>query len=480
MSVLILLCGHCGVPESAGSASFDTDVEARWSANLCHAAEEALRGTRSVEDLLTVGPDLEGQILVLEAAIRSGVDPLRIRFLDVWRVGKDAGDLIVHIRGALARMRATGGVKDSPRRSARTFRGALPRRSLLLPTVRYWAPLPRVDASRCVADAGCDLCVRACPASAIAGGNPPRIAPELCHGCSVCLAACPVAAVGHPALDFKGVEAEAGVLADGPRRTLLVACTATLVSLDSNELAAAPGPWRLLEVPSLGSLRSEQVLRLLAQGFDRIVAVGRGPCCPEGQAPFEVARVLLANLGVPDRILFWNVQVGPVASDWAKALPSGGRPLPAVRSIHELALALAGSGGSAIDLPGRGAGLVTVEPDLCTFCELCAERCPTAALRIEDGDGGAVRITFDHELCDACGLCSPVCPEGALRVRSAVDPAAVGRRDRLAEDTWVCCRSCGRKVAPAAMIAVVAARLSSPAGLDLCPDCKPLRLVPSR
>jgi electron transport complex protein RnfB len=52
-----------------------------------------------------------------------------------------------------------------------------------------------------------------------------------------------------------------------------------------------------------------------------------------------------------------------------------------------------------------------VDPELCTDCEACRERCPMEALRTESG-----RTAVDAGRCIGCGACVTTCPSGALRL----------------------------------------------------------------
>lgn len=53
-----------------------------------------------------------------------------------------------------------------------------------------------------------------------------------------------------------------------------------------------------------------------------------------------------------------------------------------------------------------------VDPDLCTGCETCLDRCQMDAIRV-DGDGKAA---VDIHRCIGCGLCVTTCPAEALRL----------------------------------------------------------------
>jgi len=55
-----------------------------------------------------------------------------------------------------------------------------------------------------------------------------------------------------------------------------------------------------------------------------------------------------------------------------------------------------------------------VDPDFCTVCETCLDRCQMDAIRVE-GDGAAV---VDLQRCIGCGLCVTTCPSEALRLEA--------------------------------------------------------------
>jgi Pyruvate/2-oxoacid:ferredoxin oxidoreductase delta subunit len=51
-------------------------------------------------------------------------------------------------------------------------------------------------------------------------------------------------------------------------------------------------------------------------------------------------------------------------------------------------------------------------PDLCTACETCIERCPPKALTMGEYDVPEV----DLDRCIGCGVCASGCPEGAVEL----------------------------------------------------------------
>jgi len=468
MAVVVLACGHCGFPPSLASVSFGPGVELRWDRSLCDHGPKTLfpGGGTSTSVILLGGPDPESQIRLADAALGAGVHPLRLRVLESGRLFRDPTAAIVpHVRAAVSRLAQTPRLDGAPLRETSRFRGHVPRRFFLNPLHRYSEVVPQVDAGRC--RPGCDLCVRACPTSAFTAGSPPRLDPTKCVSCAACLPACPRGALGLAGGDFPIVEREVETLADGPGLSLLVGCADSMRRLPDGVLDSTR--WRVLELPSLGSLRPMEILRLLAKGFSQIVSVQAGDCCARGLHGFAVAGAFLNGIGRPGLISTWDLDVTRVPPAGRSGVPTP----PLAATLPETAAEVISSGCFA--LPGRGAALVGVAADRCTMCRLCAERCPSGALRIEETADGSARLAFDHASCDGCGLCRDVCPEHAVTVRLGVDTEAAGRLEILKEDAWVLCAACGNRVAPKEMVARIASRMSLPMSLDLCPDCKPRR-----
>lgn len=479
MRVLVVACGHCGIPESFAEVDLGPGVLIEWRPSLCDETGAVLRDRREpgLAVIFLGMRDFEQQAALAEEATHLGIHPLHLRFLDAARLWRDPRTLLIHTRAAIVRLRSTEGAEGEPLRQTNRFRGSLPRRSFLFPRPRFHAPLPRIEPSLCRAPSGCDLCVTACPEEAISRGHPPRIDPSKCTSCAACLPSCPTGAVGHPELSFEGLEAEAEALVDVPHLNLLVVCTPTLLALTADELPADPQRWRLLEVPALVSLRPLEILRLRSKGFDRVVGLSKGRCCPGAPGPFGVIATLLEGLGRGGPVGHWDLEDGPLPKEWSLPLPENSPQIPVLRSLAEIVVGLEGSAGNAIPVPGRGAGFVALNVNRCTLCGLCAGRCWSRALALEEPELGRLRLTFDHLSCDGCGLCGDVCPEEAIQIDHIIEPIAVGQRRVLKEDSWVLCRSCGTRVAPRSMMTRIAVQLKTSANLDLCPDCKPLAIV---
>jgi ferredoxin len=60
--------------------------------------------------------------------------------------------------------------------------------------------------------------------------------------------------------------------------------------------------------------------------------------------------------------------------------------------------------------------LSEIDPDACTGCGICVERCPTDAISLNEA-GWAQR---DESACLGCGVCSRFCPEEAIALREGL------------------------------------------------------------
>lgn len=72
-------------------------------------------------------------------------------------------------------------------------------------------------------------------------------------------------------------------------------------------------------------------------------------------------------------------------------------------------------------VPRTLAPRVDIAVDSCSGCALCAEFCPTNALRkVGKGAGGTTLLEFDAALCRDCGVCTDTCRYGAITCEEAL------------------------------------------------------------
>lgn len=112
----------------------------------------------------------------------------------------------------------------------------------------------------------------------------------------------------------------------------------------------------------------------------------------------------------------------------------------------------------------------TVVARLCTLCGVCAEACPTQALRLTWTDWEA-RLSIEWAECTSCRLCAEVCPFKALKL---ADAPATGV---LARSSLLPCPDCGRPALPHAFWQRLRRGLEpgDPAAVAArrCPECTP-------
>jgi ferredoxin len=280
-------------------------------------------------------------------------------------------------------------------------------------------------------------------------------------------------------------EARLGCLLTEPGPGLVAVCERAWSALDD---LGDSGGWLPVQVPCLSALSPGWLLQALVAGAPAVTLVGCGGYCraeaaEEISGMVEYCREVLAAVGEnPGRIRLGgshdrpNVEHLPVprpgALDGPIVLSEPGAAADAV-------VRLAGSSGSEVRIehPASPLGMVAAAPGACTVCGACGEVCPTGALAI-DRDGEREVLRFDHRGCVGCGACIGICPEAALSLRKETDLAAlVNDPVVLAETATVHCESCGRPVAPAAMLNRLARVLAdSPEVLDIvgrrCADCR--------
>jgi TorA maturation chaperone TorD/Pyruvate/2-oxoacid:ferredoxin oxidoreductase delta subunit len=109
----------------------------------------------------------------------------------------------------------------------------------------------------------------------------------------------------------------------------------------------------------------------------------------------------------------------------------------------------------------------------CTLCGVCVQVCLPGALQLIQRDGTSV-LHFQAAVCDGCAACERWCPEGVVSRERASKPPASGE---LIRSSLLSCPQCGRRHAPASLVARVRTHTGAESEtalrrLTLCPDCK--------
>ena len=383
--------------------------------------------------------------------------------------------------------------------------GHLSRRDLLtLPSLAFEV-IPAVVEDRCTAYRGCNLCEATCPAGAISiEDGIAHVQMQRCRNCGACLAACPVGAVDHPFYRRGVVDAAlAALLAngeDGRPRIVAFACPGAMDTLRQAGQRRLTYPPSILplKVPCAAFLDWYPVLGAIDRGASGAAVLACGAACRHGCSPDPVAHRFSALGRLLDACGLGKARLAVVAEDSAdglvaelNALAEKVSSLPRQVSVERpcdqdaragrlpaLLLSLCQRLGVSEELSladeGLPFGQVRVDESRCSLCGLCADRCPTGALRYEESSQEA-NLLFRAADCTGCGLCTAACPEDCLRVERRLDLASLsGGARTLKADALSRCRQCGRPYAPRAMLRRVAAQLREPS-LRLtgrCPDCR--------
>jgi len=74
-------------------------------------------------------------------------------------------------------------------------------------------------------------------------------------------------------------------------------------------------------------------------------------------------------------------------------------------------------------------GHIEIDIGACTFCGLCARRCPTKALAV---DRAEKKWAIERFGCIVCNACAEACPKKCLYMR----PELTGASDKLTDDRF--------------------------------------------
>jgi ferredoxin len=195
-------------------------------------------------------------------------------------------------------------------------------------------------------------------------------------------------------------------------------------------------------------------------------------------AAVAAARRWLSAAGIGDAAA--RVQGGAGASPLRDGLPIRSAGIYGAHGAAVLADAL---GAAVWDDDLAPLGVISIDQEACTGCEMCATVCPSAAVE-SAGDAGKLELWFEPSLCTACGECVDRCPEdGAISLRRAVDTRELrdGRRRLVAHEVARCVK-CGGSVAPKAALHRIASALGGDATLmkqisSVCLDCRGTTMV---
>lgn len=360
---------------------------------------------------------------------------------------------------------------------------------------RYFAYTPEICAHEISGQTGCTRCLDVCGADAIRSeGALIRVEPHLCQGCSACTLACPTGAlsVARPRrLDLMDQLNTVIDALDTPPSTLHVVAQGAPTDTNASESLDSSAT---LEVPVIAAFGEELWLAALARGIQCVVL------WPEAGMPTDTRQLLDKRLAevaciteamgrgrsairlggdrrhaVPDIATFQAVSREPLAA----SQESRKRELlnTAMRLWQE---SLSPGNQETFELPvGSPIGGISVDPEACVMCSVCARSCPTASIRYGENDQTA-RLEFAEANCIQCGLCERLCPEDAITLQPRLRPAEQRYRwEPLNEAPLATCDACRRPHMPEPLLVSMIGKLPATSGAaDIerqfrrCPACR--------
>ncbi len=496
----------------------DWNVRGRAVPELCHSPEglfQSVSGKANRVVLCVCARDY-AELEVQSQARKAGLDPIGIEVLNLGAFCSLIPDASVRLEKAkvllaatVAKARAYSGSSPEslspyfPSLSQRVSRRAL----FTLPTIRYKA-VASIDGQRCVAERGCEICVRACPKNALQNsGGALLVSKAQCDGCGICVTECPQGAVEFPDGTSRQFEAQVAALLEagsngmGERRILFTCRGGTeAIGQAGQNGVGTSASWLPVVVRCTGMITVGWILQCVAAGASvGVVSCSEGCSLNQDKTAsgrVDYCRELLRLLGgSPELVRIvdpWETpSSGQMFDDNANIAGSrsnGTAPQPVVfgsdafvNAMKKLAEIYEGITTLRFEHPYSPAGAVDIERQHCTACGVCAETCPTMALQFERRSN-KVALTFDAGLCVACGQCSSMCPEanlGAIRVERVTDFARLTNgREILHEDMERRCKACGGPVATQGMLNRIASLLGEESAVlmdeieQYCSSCR--------
>ena len=274
---------------------------------------------------------------------------------------------------------------------------------------------------------GCSRCLDACDAGAIRSiGTIVEVDPHLCQGCNACMLACPTGALS-PALPtrtelygkMRQAVTDGGTLTVGHAGANAVDIDVPVPAAFGEELwlaALAEGAGSvMLRLPDATPERDRVLITERIAVADSIAqAYGMSRGTVRGRAEGEVGSETAA-LAVSVASQHGSTARSDPLPDAQRKRDFVNRALQSLEDQHGPA--------SAPLPPGSPLGTIDVDPASCIMCGVCAQTCPTNAIRYDEGATETDLMVAECN-CVQCGLCARICPEKAITLAPRIAPAA--------------------------------------------------------
>ena len=274
---------------------------------------------------------------------------------------------------------------------------------------------------------GCTRCLDACDAGAIRSmGTTVEVEPYLCQGCNACMLACPTGALSpalptRPALygQMQQAVTDGGAMTVGHPDASAVDIDVPVPAAFGEELwlaALAEGAGSVtLRLPDATPERERVLIAERIAVADSIAhAYGMSPGTVRARAESDVGQEA-ATSAVSGASQHRSAATSDPLPDAQRKRDFVNRALQSLEDRH---------GPATAPLPqGSPLGTIDVDPASCVMCGVCAQACPTNAIRYDEGATEAKLMVAECN-CVQCGLCARICPEKAITLAPRIAPAA--------------------------------------------------------
>lgn len=309
------------------------------------------------------------------------------------------------------------------------------------------ASIPDVRNDRCVhtiiEQASCRACVNACPTGAwVIDDEMLGIDPDRCDACDLCVAACPETAI---------VQRFRPEVRKTPHGKVALACC------ERAQIGGVEAP----RMPCLHAIGISDLFRL-ARDQVRYLVTTAGDCdtCPRGKGERLEDRLRSVNALLSGRGLAPIAHRTPDAAHWqdtwrqvdflAKQNRVSRRnffrsaitePNKRIEKILDRAEGRFIPPGSLLpcSTPQDSVPFApNIDPTRCSGCDACARLCPHQAIGIEKRDTLSIAYAIAADQCSGCGICTDVCEQDAVSILRW--QPVIRERIPLSSRT---CRACG-------------------------------------
>jgi len=324
------------------------------------------------------------------------------------------------------------------------------------------AETPVVSSDYCEVRFGCRKCVDTCPAPGALEIRQDSVivSKEHCIKCGLCAGICPVAAISVPELPESAYRGLLGAIdnSGAAQKTLVITCC---------EEKVPKIPWVDVEhVPGIAVMGIRQLALAASTSINAIIVY-----CPDGKCvgiehvKRAVKLINSVTKASPPSLYYLEGKEAQAEIEhihYSTPRHDNAVPLPPtawksyVAAIEKI---------STEDSRATGLGFTDIQiAESCTLCNACVDKCPHAALEIEDGE-----LLFDSRECTGCGYCRQICPEKAIALLER-DGSTEFSEKAIYKDEMVRCSECNAPYASAKMVRKVSVALNGI--IQKCPACR--------